>query len=93
MGSADTGEEPRMATRTIRARYENGVLTPLQALDIAEGSEVTIELDTASEVPYEERLRRFRSSAGGWKDLLDCEKLLKETYDSRKIQTRPVVKL
>jgi len=38
-------------------------------------------------------LDAFRKSRGGWKDLIDCEQLKKDIYESRSIQTRPEVKL
>ena len=30
---------------TVRARYEKGVLTPLEPLDLAEGTEVTVSVE------------------------------------------------
>ncbi len=33
-----------MPAQTIRARYANGVLTPLEPLDLSEGSEVTVDV-------------------------------------------------
>ena len=30
---------------SVRARYENGVLTPLEPLDIENGSEVTVSIE------------------------------------------------
>ena len=35
----------------------------------------------------------FLSAAGGWKDLVDTEKLKKDIYESRKISTRPPIEL
>jgi hypothetical protein len=35
----------------------------------------------------------FLSAVGGWKDLVDTEQLKKDIYESRKIATRPPVKL
>ena len=35
----------------------------------------------------------FKSAAGGWKDLVDTEKLKKDIYESRKISTRPPIEL
>lgn len=31
----------------VKARYENGVLTPLEPLDLAEGAEVTVSVEEA----------------------------------------------
>lgn len=33
---------------TVRAKYENGVLTPLEPLDLEEGAEVTVSVKGAS---------------------------------------------
>ncbi len=33
-----------MPLQTIRARYANGVLTPLEPLDLSEGCEVTVDV-------------------------------------------------
>lgn len=35
----------------------------------------------------------FRSAAGGWKGLVDTEKLKKDIYESRKIVSRPPLEL
>ena len=35
----------------------------------------------------------FLSAAGGWKDLVDTEKLKRDIYESRKISTRPPIEL
>ena len=32
---------------TVRARYENGVLTPLEPLDLEEGAEVSVSVESA----------------------------------------------
>ena len=33
---------------TVRARYENGVLTPLEPLDLEEGTEVVVSIQDAT---------------------------------------------
>jgi hypothetical protein len=35
----------------------------------------------------------FRSAAGGWKGLVDTDKLVEDIYESRRISTRPPVEL
>ena len=35
----------------------------------------------------------FLSSLGGWKDLVDTDKLIHDIYESRRISTRPPVEL
>ena len=37
-------------TRIVRARYENGVLKPLEKLDLEEGEEVTVLIRRSSRV-------------------------------------------
>jgi len=79
--------------KTIKARYRNGLIEPLEAVDLAEGAEITITLeDVSPALSEEERRRRFLSSAGGWRDIVD-EKFLDEIYRQRSLRTRPEVKL
>ncbi|HGJ64544.1 TPA: DUF104 domain-containing protein [bacterium] len=73
--------------RTIKARYKNGLIEPLEEIKISEGSEITI---TISEPPNEDGLDR---SFGGWKGLIDADEFLKNVYADRLISTRPEVKL
>lgn len=35
----------------------------------------------------------FRSAAGGWRGVVDVDKLVKDIYESRRISTRPPVEL
>ncbi len=77
--------------RTIKARFTKGVFKPLEKVDITEGKEFTIT------VPEEPEGRRFldalQVTAGGWKDTIDCEELIKNIYTDRLISTRLEVKL
>lgn len=88
-----THKETDMATTTLRARYENGVLTPLERVNLPEGAEITLRFDAADELSEEERTRRFLATAGAWKDAYDWDKFLEETYRERDNDTRPEVKL
>ena len=74
---------------TVRARYENGVLTPLEPLDLEEGKEVLVSVQDGhiaktgkEELDYETRLERFLSAAGGWKDIVS-EDFIEMIYESR----------
>ena len=79
--------------KTIKARYRNGLIEPLEKIDLVDGVEITITLeDVSTPLSEEERRRRFLSSAGGWKDIVD-EKFLDEIYRQRSLRTRPEVKL
>ena len=78
--------------KTIKAKYKHGIFEPLEKVDLEDGSEVNITIESRKFMSEEEREKRFLSSAGGWKDLLD-ESFLDEIYEQRKRKTRPEVKL
>jgi len=78
--------------KTIKAKYKHGIFEPLEKVDLEDGSEVNITIESHKFMSEDEREKRFLSSAGGWKDLLD-EKFLDEIYEQRKRKTRPEVKL
>jgi len=78
--------------KTIKARYHNGLIEPLENIDLTDGAEITVTIDAVSELSEEERQRRFRAAAGGWKDIVD-ENFLDEIYRQRDLRTRPEVKL
>ena len=71
---------------TIKARYSNGVLRPLETLPLKEGEEVTLTIVVSTPTAGVEAIRR---TAGGWVGLVDAEKLKRDIYESRKISTRP----
>ncbi len=75
--------------KAIRARYRNGLIEPLEEIDLADGTEITI---TVSESPglSEDGLNR---SFGGWKGLIDAEEFLRDVYADRQVSTRQEVKL
>ena len=74
--------------KTIKARYRNGLIEPLEEIEITEGAEITI---TVSEPPI--RKDGLDRSFGGWKGLIDADEFLKNVYADRLISTRPEVKL
>jgi predicted DNA-binding antitoxin AbrB/MazE fold protein len=71
---------------TIRARFANGVLEPLERLDMPEGKVLTI---TIIRLPVNEGGGGLERSAGGWKGLIDAEELKRNIYADRLISTRP----
>ena len=74
--------------RTIKAKFRKGVIEPLEKLDIEEGKEILVAI---KELPLEDR---FEKAAGSWKDLVDCEQLLEDIHESRRLsQKRSAVKL
>jgi predicted DNA-binding antitoxin AbrB/MazE fold protein len=74
----------------IRARVGRGVLTLLEKIDIPEGKEVSV---TILETPERRDAEGLRKSAGGWKGLVDAEKLIENIYADRLISTRPEPRL
>ena len=75
---------------TVRARVKAGMLELLGNVDLPEGAEVTITiLDESSSADRD----AFRRAAGGWKDTVDADTLIKNIYESRLLSTRPVPKL
>ena len=78
-------------SRTIRARFSKGIIEPLEKIDIEEGKEITI---TVIEIPASSKKESaLEASAGGWKGLIDAEKLKENIYANRLIVTRPGAKL
>ena len=79
----------------VRAKYRNGVLTPLEPLDLEEGAEVMVSVEGAPEgiigkesidahrQSFEERIKTTQSAAGGWKGGLDPEELKRMIYAAR----------
>lgn len=75
---------------TVRARMGRGVLELLGKVDVPEGTEVTV---TILETPTRRDPDGLRKSAGGWKGLVDAEKLIADIYADRLISTRPEPRL
>jgi len=76
---------------TIRARFKNGIIEPLENVELKDGEEIVLTIVRQTEIREEQDA--FKESRGGWKGLIDCERLKKDIYESRSIQTRPEVKL
>ena len=77
--------------KEIRARFLNGILKPLEAVDLKEGEEVTVIIPERSTGTG--MIEALRASAGGWKGLIDAEELKRNIYADRLISTRPEPKL
>ena len=76
---------------TVRARFKNGSIEPLEDLKLTEGEEFILTIIRSSEIkPNKEA---FKKSRGGWKELLDCEELKRNIYEDRLIQTRSEAKV
>lgn len=81
-----------MLAKTIKAKYKNGLIEPLEKLNLPESREITITIEElSSDKPLD--LERAKSARGGWKGIVDCDELLRNIYMDRLIHTRPEVKL
>lgn len=78
--------------KTIRAKFSNGVIKPLEELTLEEGKELIVII---SEAPAgaEKTLEALRTSFGAWKGLIDAEGLKKNIYADRLVNPRPTPKL
>jgi hypothetical protein len=76
--------------QTIKARYHQGKIEPLEPLELDEGAEVVVTVSYDAQPPSGPDA--IRATAGAWKDALDCETFEKDVYESRLLQTRPEVK-
>ena len=65
----------------VKARYANGVLTPLEPLDLEEGDEVTVSIEHS--LKRDRVAEAFNASKGGWVGLHDPEELKRMIYDAR----------
>ena len=75
--------------KTIRAKFRNGMIEPLEKLEIEEGKEFLITVKDALDLED-----RFEKAMGSWKGKIDCERLVKDIYESRRLSaTRPEVRL
>lgn len=73
--------------QTIKARYANGRIEPLDPLVLEEGSELIVTiLLTDREDPTS-------ATAGGWQTLLDCQTFEKDLYAGRRQPPRSEVAL
>ena len=77
-------------SRTIRARVKQGLLEPLEAIEIPDGTEVTV---TIVDVPSAEDFEAFRRAAGSWRGTVDANELIRNIYADRRIATRPEPRL
>jgi predicted DNA-binding antitoxin AbrB/MazE fold protein len=76
---------------TIRVRYSNGALRPIERLDLAEGQELSITLEPEPPIvrpaidPHGDFLER---SFGAWVGLIDGEELKRRIYEARERGSR-----
>ena len=72
---------------TVRVRFANGVLKPLEALDRDEGQEITVSIDDGTS--HRRRGRGMRAAAGAWKGAHDPERPKREIYAARLMTSQP----
>ena len=75
----------------VKARYENGVLTSLEPLDLEEGQEVVVSVEAAP--PANRAVQALRATEGAWKGTHDPEELLRNIYSDRLVNSRPEPKI
>lgn len=79
--------------KQINARFLEGVIVPLEPLDIEEGAELSVTVVIKPNLSrIEEKIEVFKSS-GGWSDSIDGEELKKTLYDARRIGSRETPEL
>ena len=66
---------------TIKAKFKNGVLVPLEPLNFEEDEEVSVTLNNPEIKSWEERVKA--SKAASWVGLVDAEALKRNIYRDR----------
>ena len=70
------------------ATYSEGVLKPAVPLNLQEGAQVKLTVESDRPRSLEERRAALRETAGAWKDTIDCDKLIEDIYASRAVESR-----
>jgi predicted DNA-binding antitoxin AbrB/MazE fold protein len=68
--TAEAMKGPEMIVK-VNAIYSNGTLTPLEPLNLEEGQEVMVSIDTKPQLSHEEHLKITPSSASPQRSALD----------------------
>jgi predicted DNA-binding antitoxin AbrB/MazE fold protein len=75
----------------IRARYHEGKIEPLEPLELPEGSELLVTVTPAAD--GHSTGDATASTAGAWRELLDCRAFEEDVYATRLLNSRPPVDL
>ena len=80
--------------KTIKAKFKDGVLVPLEPVEFTEGDEILISFDDdpsgGSKKPSKERtIAALRETAGAWRGSHDPEELKRRIYSERVTGSRP----
>ncbi len=71
-------------TKTIKAKFTNGALKPLERLDLEEGQEVSITINgSESNLAYEKWMERYGNVAQEHRKLDSWEDIKKYLHDYR----------
>lgn len=74
--------------KTIKAKYTNGTLKPMERLGLQEGQEVFVTINTNLDPTYEEWANQFKSEAERQKGLDGWEEVKKYLDDYRHPERR-----
>ena len=78
-----------MSTKTIKVRFSNGVLEPLDKVDIPEGKVLIISIvGEPNKSDKKKFVEGINASFGGWKDLVDCDELKKNINNAQEIDPK-----
>lgn len=72
--------------QSLKATFADGVFKPATPVNLDEGATVTISV--TEETRPNTEFKNLEASAGGWKNLLDCEQLIQDIYQSRSANSR-----
>jgi len=81
-------EKEMEKTITIRGRFSRGFIEPLEKLELEEGKEITLTISDTPLFKKKSLVDALKATSGGWKGLIDAEKLKKDIYSERLISTR-----
>jgi predicted DNA-binding antitoxin AbrB/MazE fold protein len=81
--------EVKRLLKTVKAVYRNGVIEPLEEMELPDGAEIAITIAEHKRNIHDGLDKSF----GGWKGLIDAEKFLKDIYADRDVSTRREVRL
>ena len=74
---------------TVRARYENGVLTPLEPLDLEEGAEVSVSVSVSVESAPVEASEEAPAPKRGLAGIVERVKELHKAIPPEELDGRP----
>ena len=75
--------------KTVKVKFINGTLVPLEPIDLVEGAEYRIHLEVESELSNQERIELLQSTVGSWaKEDEYWEKTLRMIYEARSAVSR-----